>query len=176
MAIKQFLDDLNIIAKLGDNPGTDNGLSTNAFRAKFDEGSLKIQKYINEVLIPAMSALASPENGLTMRANLDMNGYKLLNIGTPTSEKHAATKGYVDGKTQTQTIMLLPSGWIDGMQTVNVSGVTATNDVDVSPSAASYTEYCDAGVRCVNQGLDTLIFECDTVPSVDLIVNLRIWN
>ena len=37
MKIPEFLDDLNIISKLGDNPGADNGLTAEGLKAKFDE-------------------------------------------------------------------------------------------------------------------------------------------
>lgn len=52
MEIPKFETDLNIISKLGEYPGSDDGLSTEEFKAKFDEGNLETQKYINEVLIP----------------------------------------------------------------------------------------------------------------------------
>lgn len=55
MAIPRFDEDLAIISKLGDNPGSDNNLTTDAFRAKFDEGPQKIQKFLNNVLIPAVA-------------------------------------------------------------------------------------------------------------------------
>lgn len=57
MAIPKFLDDLNIIAKLGDYPGSDNNLSTAQFKAKFDEASIKIQNYINNTFLPYMNQL-----------------------------------------------------------------------------------------------------------------------
>lgn len=57
MAIPKFLDDLNIISKLGNYPGSDNGLSTQAFKAKFDEGALKLQSYINDTLLPHLNQL-----------------------------------------------------------------------------------------------------------------------
>ena len=47
---KKLLDDLNIISKLGDNPGTDNGLTPNGLKAKFDEAGLAIQNFINNLV------------------------------------------------------------------------------------------------------------------------------
>ena len=47
---KKLLDDLNIISKLGDNPGTDNGLTAAGLKAKFDEAGLIIQKFINDIV------------------------------------------------------------------------------------------------------------------------------
>ena len=60
MAIPKFLEDLLIISKLGDNPGADNGLSSSGLREKFDEAGVKIQKYINDTLIPALPGHFAP--------------------------------------------------------------------------------------------------------------------
>lgn len=60
MAIPKFLEDLLIISKLGDNPGADNGLSSSGLRGKFDEAGVKIQKYINDTLIPSLSDQFAP--------------------------------------------------------------------------------------------------------------------
>ena len=112
MAIPKFLDDLNIIARLGNKPGTDDGLSDAGFKAKFDEGILKIQTYINNVLIPgiensidedgllskistALSGKLSLEGG-GMRGPLNMNFEILSGIETPKNADHAANKEYVD--------------------------------------------------------------------------------
>ena len=98
MAIPKFNDDLNIISKLGDNPGSDNNLSTDAFRAKFDEAGLKIQKYLNDVLIPEVNQAGYPTEGLTMQGAIDMNGQALTGLKTPEADTDAATKKYVDDK------------------------------------------------------------------------------
>ncbi len=47
---KKLLDDLNIISKLGDNPGTDNNLASAGLKAKFDEAALAIQVFINNLV------------------------------------------------------------------------------------------------------------------------------
>lgn len=56
MEVKRLTESVEIIQQLGDNPGTDNGLSTSELRAKFDESAKIIKKYINEVLCPAIEA------------------------------------------------------------------------------------------------------------------------
>lgn len=53
MAIPKLEEDLAIIAKMPDNPRAD-GLTTEAFKAQFDRAALTIQKYINDVLVPAV--------------------------------------------------------------------------------------------------------------------------
>lgn len=61
MAIEKLLSDLAVLSKLSDYPGSQDGLSTDEFKAKFDEAALIIQDYINDVLCPAIDAL-DPEN------------------------------------------------------------------------------------------------------------------
>lgn len=61
MAIEKLLSDLAVLSKLSDYPGSQDGLSTDEFKAKFDEAALIIQDYINDVLCPAIDAF-DPEN------------------------------------------------------------------------------------------------------------------
>lgn len=96
MAIQKFEDDLNIISKLGDNPGTDNGLTTPQFRAMFDKAGLMIQKFINDVILPAMNASNNPQEGLSMQGGINMNGQVLNGIKAPGAADDAANKQYVD--------------------------------------------------------------------------------
>jgi hypothetical protein len=98
MAIPRFDEDLAIISKLGDNPGSDNNLTTDAFRAKFDEGPQKIQQYLNEVLLPAVEQSSSPQEGLTMQGAINMNGNALTGLQAPSADTDAATKKYVDSQ------------------------------------------------------------------------------
>lgn len=60
MAIPKFLEDLAIISKLKVKPRND-GLSAAAFQAKFDEGPLLIQKFLNEILIPELNNIVDVE-------------------------------------------------------------------------------------------------------------------
>lgn len=52
MALQEFSYDMNIIAKLDDEPNDVGGLEPDQLKAAFDEGGKAIQTYINEVLIP----------------------------------------------------------------------------------------------------------------------------
>jgi hypothetical protein len=94
MAIPKFLEDLLIISKLGDNPGSDNGLSSSGLRAKFDEAGVKIQQYINNTLIPALSELADPTAGLNMKGNISMGGHRVTGVGNPVENGDAVPLGY----------------------------------------------------------------------------------
>ena len=59
---------------------------------------------------------------------------------------------------------------------VEVSGVTASNTVIVSPDPASFEEYAEKNVRCTAQEADSLTFTAEDKPTVDLTVNVVILN
>lgn len=50
--MEKFTKDMNIIAALDDEPNDVGGLTAYELKAKFDEGGLALQKYINEELLP----------------------------------------------------------------------------------------------------------------------------
>lgn len=52
MSLPLFTEDMNIISSLDDCPDMDAG----ELKAKFDEGLLLMQTYINEELIPAIAS------------------------------------------------------------------------------------------------------------------------
>lgn len=60
MAIPTMDLDLGIIQKLSDLPNAYDGLSAEELKAKFDEAGLEIQKWINNVLVPALTAAGIP--------------------------------------------------------------------------------------------------------------------
>lgn len=70
------------------------------------------------------------------------------------------------------TITLTAAGWSSNTQTVNVTGMTATGVVMVSPDPTDQSAYTSAGILCTAQAAGTLTFTCDTVPSGDLSVNV----
>lgn len=72
------------------------------------------------------------------------------------------------------TATLAVADWSGNSQTVNVTEVTASNNVIVAPAPASQTDYTNAGVKCTAQGAGTLTFTCDTVPTSALTVNVLI--
>lgn len=56
MAIPKMTDDLAVIQKLSDLPNTEDGLTADDLKAKFDEAALTIQAYLNKMLVPAVQA------------------------------------------------------------------------------------------------------------------------
>lgn len=79
----------------------------------------------------------------------------------------------VEGATyNSATAILKANGWADNAQTVSISGVTANNLVMVAPDPDSHAAYCEANIRCIAQGAGSLTFACESVPSVDVVVNV----
>lgn len=98
---------------------------------------------------------------------------ELSNVITPTLEKDAANKLYVDsGDFKSTTASLTVAGWSSNSQTVTVSGITASNIVIVSPAPTSYSEYSVCGVYCSAQATNSLTFTCSETPSGALTVNI----
>ena len=58
MAFPKLNDDLYVISKLGTNPGADDGLSEEQFKAKFDEAANVIKDYLNNILVPELDNIA----------------------------------------------------------------------------------------------------------------------
>jgi hypothetical protein len=54
--------------------------------------------------------------------------------------------------------------------------ITASNIVIVSPDPANINDYASNSVYCSAQGSGTLTFKCNTVPSVDIDVNILTIN
>ena len=108
MAIEKLERDLAFISKLSDYPGSQDGLSTDEFKAMFDAAPLAIQDYINNVLVPAIIAIAPgvddggiylPLAGGKMKGVLDMGGQRLKNLPAPVDDEDAVPKSYVLPKT-----------------------------------------------------------------------------
>jgi hypothetical protein len=74
------------------------------------------------------------------------------------------------------TTTLTVVGWVDNFQTVAVVGVTADNNIIVSPpiADADFLAYGEAKVRATSQGAGTITFTCTTTPTVELIANIII--
>ncbi len=78
----------------------------------------------------------------------------------------------------TRTATLSIAGWNSSsmQQTVSVSGVTASNLVEVSPAPSSWEIASAAGVYCLSQASGTLTFKCKSIPAAAITVNVVIWN
>ena len=78
----------------------------------------------------------------------------------------------------TRTASLAVASWNTSSKqiTVTVSGVTASNLVEVSPAPASWSVASAAGVYCSAQAADSLTFKCSSIPTAAITVNVVIWG
>lgn len=75
-----------------------------------------------------------------------------------------------------RSVTLLAANWVDKAQTVAVAGVTSTNNILLSPSIDrnQLLAYGAALISCTAQGVDSLTFVCETVPTADITINIKI--
>lgn len=64
----------------------------------------------------------------------------------------------------------------DNTLTVRVPGVSDQNLVFIAPDVDSYKEYLDCSIKCIKQTTFNLTFDCATIPSNDLDVNVVILD
>ena len=96
-----------------------------------------------------------------------VNGESILGSGDLT----------VGGATySTTTATIATSAWSGTTATVNVTGVTASNDVIVAPAPASISAWASAGIYCSAQGAGTLTFVCSTAPSESVTANVMVFE
>lgn len=99
MKFPEFTDDLSIVSKLGDNPGADNGLTAEGLKAKFDEGPLALQRFLNSVLIAKLNEIFAAggqlNDGLIMTGPINMNQNMLFGLADPKNDSEAVSFGFV---------------------------------------------------------------------------------
>lgn len=131
-----------------------------------------------------------------MNADLPMNGHRITMVSAPTGSKDATNKEYVDAVgtvaneaaqtaknaketadskcgRKSDTVVLRTAGWSGKLQVVSASGVLEDKnacDVFASPIESDREKYSEFGVRCTDQGNNTLTFTCDNIPDANLEV------
>lgn len=81
------------------------------------------------------------------------------------------------------TVTLVASNWYlntDGLYQIDcesVDYVAADVTVVVAPNPATenFNAYIENGVRCIDQGVETLAFVANTQPTVDITVNYTVF-
>ena len=92
----------------------------------------------------------------------------------PTS---SAVSNFVNGKLPTETtVTIATNDWSNNSCTKNVTGVTASNTIIVSPAPASLSVAAEKGVYATGQGNGTITFSCGTVPSSTITMNIVIMK
>lgn len=96
--IPELSDDLEIISKLGDTPNTDNGLTSDELKAKFDLAATLIKAYINEHIVPTINSYVASNDGFlkriggTMEGILNMGNNRISDVSDPKDEGDAVNK------------------------------------------------------------------------------------
>lgn len=188
MAVQNFNEDLNIIAKLGNNPNSDDNLSDAGLKGKFDAAGLLIQKFLNNVLIPAVNRIENAvgfkgtHGELTGRDSANQHPMSaiagLVEAIQSANNASASAMGVAVAKTSTvtETVTLFADSWKeDNTMAVVIATIPSTaKAIIVSPDTGNenYAAYADCGVQCVSQVGAELVFWCEDVPDIDIVVNL----
>lgn len=69
--ISKMNKDMRIIQRLGTFPNSDDGLSDDELKAKFDEGGMALQEYINNTLVPAIADLGNMDTRAVWRVAVE---------------------------------------------------------------------------------------------------------
>ena len=193
MAIPYFEENLDIIGGLSDYPGSEDGLTAQEFKERFDVAGNLIKKFLNEVLIPQTNLTIDPDvivnyvltkalstSGGSMTGDIAMGGNRVTGLADPVADGDAASKKYMDSNLAEleyhyAEVVLSAGSWSLNRQVVTVPGITDNVDLTVSPAPNrdNSNAYADAAVLCVATAVNTLAFECETVPDVDLTVNVK---
>ena len=102
----------------------------------------------------------------------DVPLYRLKLHGSDVSLERVYTGWTGIAARQSENAILYAANWQDGYQTVNVSGVTADNNVFISVPETGFEAYTDAEIRCVEQSAGKLKFKCESTPSGDITVGV----
>lgn len=94
MSIPKLTTDLSIIQRLSDLPNATEGLTAEQLKAKFDEAGLEIQRWINETLIPAITAGNIP---FPKSAEVDAETVEAAILAVREQIADAASGAIVDG-------------------------------------------------------------------------------
>ena len=123
----------------------------------------------------ATQSWVSLQGYLTSISKSDVESVLTGNITSHTHSQYLTAHQSLDAvASSSATGTLTVAGWGSNSQTINVTGVTASNIVVVSPAPASVDAYAEAGIICTAQGAGTLTFTCDTVPTAALTINIVI--
>ena len=78
----------------------------------------------------------------------------------------------VSAMPQSVTVELPASDWVGNAQTVTVTGMTTTKSVIIQANGETLESYSSAGIKCTAQGVNTLEFTCETVPTTTVRVDV----
>ena len=80
----------------------------------------------------------------------------------------------IGGTSKAKTGTLAIASWSSNSQSLTVEGITASNNIIVSPTTASATNWNLFGVSCSAQATNSLTFTCKTTPTAAIGVQIII--
>lgn len=137
-----------------------------------------VQTVIDDALTETDATLATSGKAADAKAVGDeLTAHQTaISLKADASAMNAALAQKQDSYTST-TITIAAASWSNNSVTVNVSGVTATNLVQLSvPTKVDMDRYGQAGVFCSAQGNGTLTFTCAHTPTAAISINVVIWG
>lgn len=158
MAIPLMEDDVEIISKLGDAPGSDDGLTAQQLKNRFDLAGVRIKNFINSTLIPYLNQLVDVQALLDSILDPSLSaadkaapaktvGDKLVTITQTTNAALARSGGVMTGalnmNNQQLTGIRTPTAASHAVNKAYVDTVTVSvklNATDWSGSAAPFTQ------------------------------------
>ena len=164
------------------------GYALDARRGKWlDENKIGFGDVANDLTTSDANKVLSAAQGVALKTLADsklasssvVNNLTTNDLAKPLSAAQGvALKALADGKAKAtvKTFSLTAANWSNEQQTVNVSGVTASNIVIVTAAPGSHITYRDNGVYCSAQGSGTLTFTCSSVPTAALSVQALILD
>ena len=168
----------NVIRSLGDNPNTDNNLSPDQLKAKFDAAPEAIVQYINNKLIPSLQVKITAEGMLKLS---DVNGEVItavpgVDYQPPLGDKMVTKTMLEEGVQNTLAVAdklvnsasvatLAADKWEEKQQTVVVEGVKAGSHLVVSAAPDSFVVWCESQIRAVSQEEGKVTFKCEDAPA-----------
>lgn len=196
--IPEFNENMDIISGLGDVPGTDDNLTTEGLKAKFDLAGKLLKGFINAHIVPAINNYISDNSGLLSREGgqmegpIDMNLSRIENLPHPVAPGDAAPRSFVESAVQkvakdSLAVFSAELGtvWIDSngtyVQTVSVPGVLESDRPHITPvysktkeiavaQKESWSMVCDA---CAIVG--AIKFECwDNMPTTAVPLQIEV--
>jgi len=102
-----------------------------------------------------------------------------VNVQANWNETSSSSDAYIQNKPTIPSVSgiavtLAVADWANSTQTVTATGVTASNNVVVSPAPTSTDDYVSAGILCTAQASNSLTFTCTTTPSTAINVNVLV--
>lgn len=91
---------------------------------------------------------------------------------------HGVTTAQIGAQVQhwNKVITLLANGWSGNSQSIAVAGIGKDDTVISTPSAESYNQYAEYGVKLCAQSAGMLTYTCEDVPDEDLSVDITCFG